>query len=346
MPADIPPPETERFKPRAAREMAGMFDAVSPRYDLLNRLMTAGQDGAWRAAMWREVPDRAAVVLDLCTGNGVSLPGLVRPGRLVLGMDVSLGMLDQAADHYGGAGWAPRLACADAFHLPLRAHSVDVVTIAFGVRNLRPRLAALREMARVLRPGGTLVVLEAAAPGRGPLAPFHAFHLRRVIPLLGRLAHDPSAYEYLSRSIFEFGSGESFELDLTAAGFELTGSHSFMMGATRLWTARRADENPAGALRDMQSARPGTADRGDFTHRPAATGAEGRWWTAAQMLTAAALAAALVDALIEFIKLRDRLSLEPWQRTALLVLLGGGVVAFVARALVLLARLGRPGPRR
>src|SRR6266702_2217307 len=121
----------ERFRPHAAREMAAMFDQVSPRYQLLNRLMTLGQDRSWRGAMWRAVPERARAVLDLCTGDGASLEGLRRPGRLVLGVDVSLAMLDQAAARYGGHGWSPRFACADAFRLPLRAGSLDAATIAF-----------------------------------------------------------------------------------------------------------------------------------------------------------------------------------------------------------------------
>src|SRR6185295_14545419 len=117
----IPPNSPDaRFEPRAAREMACMFDDVSGRYDLINALMTLGQDGAWRAELAHQVPERARVVLDLCTGNGVSLRGLTRAGRLVLGMDVSLRMLERAALDLPGTGWAPRLACADAFQLPLR----------------------------------------------------------------------------------------------------------------------------------------------------------------------------------------------------------------------------------
>ena len=104
---------SERFEPHASRAMASMFDDVSGRYDLLNRFMSLGQDAAWREAMWLGVPEGARTVLDLCTGSGVSLTGLRRPGRLVLGMDVSLRMLEVARDQQGSAGWAPRLACAD-----------------------------------------------------------------------------------------------------------------------------------------------------------------------------------------------------------------------------------------
>src|SRR5262245_62531553 len=122
-----------------------MFDDVSGRYDLLNRIMSLGQDRAWRAAMWRSVPEDARAVLDLCTGSGVSLPGLRRPGRLVLGVDVSLRMLEIAAHAQGRSGWAPRLVCADGFRLPLPPGALDAITIAFGIRNLRPREEALTE---------------------------------------------------------------------------------------------------------------------------------------------------------------------------------------------------------
>src|SRR5512142_144952 len=105
-----PADQEGRFEPRAARAMAEMFDDVSGRYDLLNRLMTLGRDDAWRRTMWNAVPEEARAVLDLCTGSGVSLGGLRRPGRLVMGMDVSLAMLAMAAEAQGRGGWAPRLA--------------------------------------------------------------------------------------------------------------------------------------------------------------------------------------------------------------------------------------------
>src|SRR3989442_5571460 len=176
--------------PHAGREMAEMFDDVSGRYDLLNRIMSLGRDHAWREAMWRAIPEETRSVMDLCTGSGVSLEGLRRPGRLVIGADVSLEMLRLAASGSDHAGWAPRLLCADAFALPLRAGSVEGVTIAFGIRNLRPHAEALAEIARVMAPGRTLSGLEAAAPTRGPLAPFHRFYLRHVVPFLGRLSSD------------------------------------------------------------------------------------------------------------------------------------------------------------
>jgi demethylmenaquinone methyltransferase/2-methoxy-6-polyprenyl-1,4-benzoquinol methylase len=328
---------SERFQPHASRAMASMFDDVSGRYDLLNRVMTLGQDGAWRDAMWAQVPASARVVLDLCTGSGVSLAGLRRPGRLVLGVDVSFAMLEVARDTYGGPGWAPRVACADAFRLPLRDGSVDAVTVAFGVRNLRPRPAALAEIARVLRPGGVLVVLEAAAPAPGPLHGAHAFWVRRMIPLAGRLSPDPSAYRYLSESIFEFGAGPEFERDLSAAGLGVTVRRSFLLGATRLWVGQRGGavgQNPADRPDSVQDApAPGRPDGpGRSAGSDPARGSAA--WAVAQAAVSTSLAGALVWALVVWIKFAPALRLDPIQRIGGWVLLVGGVVVFGARSLV------------
>ncbi len=333
---------SERFEPRAARAMASMFDSVSGRYDLLNRLMTLGQDDAWRRAMWREVPERARVVLDLCTGNGVSLPGLRRPGRTLLGVDVSLGMLEAAADEHFGPGWAPRLACADAFHLPLGRGSVDAVTIAFGMRNLRPRADALAELARVLAPGGTLVVLEATAPRPGPLAPLHRAHLEHGVPALGRLSGDPSAYRYLGQSILEFGDGEAFERAARERGFTLVRRRRFLLGATALWTLRAPDAAPGvgGGIRpermeSVQSARTGGSESGQLPHPDAARGSEARTWARVQAVLSAVLTAALVWALVVYAKFNAELPLSDAGKLAGWVLIVAGIVGFGARTIAL-----------
>ncbi|HYM81231.1 MAG TPA: ubiquinone/menaquinone biosynthesis methyltransferase [Candidatus Limnocylindria bacterium] len=327
--------------------MGGMFDDVSDRYDFLNRVLSLGQDRAWRAEMWRQVPDDARVVLDLCTGSGVSLDGLRRPGRRVLGIDASLGMLQIAASHSERSGWAPRLACADAFRLPLRAGALDAITVAFGVRNLRPRLEALREIARVLKPGGTLVVLEAVAPAGGLFAPAHRFYLRHVVPLAGRLSRDPSAYAYLASSIVEFGAGEEFEHDLESASFTVTGRQSFLAGATRLWVSRSprvAGQNTANVPGIVHNARPDRANRGNLPNRSAALAREWRVWTTVQLVLSAALTIALAYGFWIAFKFGDDLPLPAPHRPIARLLLGGGAMAFGLRSGFLLLRLmGPPG---
>lgn len=366
-PPGAPAPETPaesggRFAPHAGREMAHMFDRVSGRYELLNRVMTLGRDGAWRAAMWRAVPSDARVVLDLCTGDGVSLGGLRRPGRLVIGVDVSRVMLEQAQARHGRTGWAPRLITADAFQLPLRSRSLDAVTAAFGIRNLRPRGEALAELARVIRPGGVLAVLEAAAPGNGWFAPFHRFHVRHLIPLAGRLSDDPSAYQYLSRSIFEFGSGPEFERDLAAAGFELIASQSFMLGATRLWVGRLQErsgqssaeppqgarsnlpkasgggESPSAREGSLQNALSDAASRSELPQGAPAWDAGRRPWRIVQALVSAAVLAALVAAALAITRELPSLALPLWERRGLVVLLGLSIVAFAVRTAFLASR--------
>ncbi len=342
-------PGNDRFEPHAARAMASMFDDVSGRYDLLNRIMTLGQDRAWREAMWRGVPDDARVVLDLCTGSGVSLPGLRRPGRTVLGVDVSFAMLEAARDRHGGPGWSPRLACADAFRLPLRAGAVDAITVAFGVRNLRPRATALAELARVLRPGGVLSVLEATAPPPGPLRPLHHAWLRHVIPFAGRLSPDPTAYRYLSESIFEFGAGPEFERDLGAAGFRVEARTAFLLGATRLWVARRTGEagrdapGPSGPVRNAATSPNGTGEGGgSATERSA----EARAWLGVAAITSSALTLALGWALGVWIKSNAELPLSGPQRAMGWTLLVAGLVVFGVRSVYYALRYAAAGRGR
>lgn len=317
-----------------------MFDGVSGRYDLLNQVMTLGQDSAWREAMWMRVPASARTVLDLCTGSGVSLAGLRRPGRTVLGIDVSLAMLQMAAEQEE-TGWSPRLACADGFRLPLRDGALDAVTVAFGIRNLRPRRQALGEIVRVLVPGGRLVVLEAAAPPPGLLAPFARWWIRHAIPFAGRLSPDPAAYRYLSDSIFEFGAGPEFEADLDAAGFRRLEARSFLFGAARLWVAESASavgQNPTASTPTMRNA---TSTPGDIAQRlelweRAAGG--GNAWRLVQAVMSVALTVALVWALQVWLNVREHLPLSPPQKFGAWLLLVGGLVVFSIRSVVLVLR--------
>jgi SAM-dependent methyltransferase len=238
---------------------------------------------------------------------------------------------------------------ADAFHLPVADRSLDAVTIAFGIRNLRPVDEALREIARALRPDGTLVVLEAAAPAPGPFAPFHRFYLRHLVPLAGRMSPDPSAYVYLSRSVFEFGSGPEFERALGAAGFRVIARRSFLLGATRLWVAGRIGSTgqilPHPGVDRLRIARPGSRSGVNVPSRASAREGEWRLWTGVQLALSAALTASFMWSLGILLNPQSSLPLYGWHRPMAWLLVVGGLVVFGARTAVLAGRLMAGGPR-
>jgi demethylmenaquinone methyltransferase / 2-methoxy-6-polyprenyl-1,4-benzoquinol methylase len=229
---------------RRPDRLGSMFSAISWRYDLLNSMMSLGQDARWRALLAAPVP-RGARVLDLCCGSArSSVPAYDRSGRAVTGLDVSRPMLERGRAHARarGAGFLP--VEGDGFHLPFRDGVFDVVLAAFGLRNLVPLPLAAAEIQRVLVPGGRFLALDSVAPA-GPVAPLHAAYLRHVVPLLGRLSPDPRAYRYLSESIFDFGPPQAVAERLRAAGFEAVRARTLLFGAVALFDARRANSLPA-----------------------------------------------------------------------------------------------------
>jgi demethylmenaquinone methyltransferase/2-methoxy-6-polyprenyl-1,4-benzoquinol methylase len=192
-----------------AEQVNRMFDRVASRYDLLNSLMSAGLHHGWRerAAERAELrPGDAA--LDVCCGTGdltLELAARVAPGGRVVGCDFSEPMLDLAREKASRRGLeGARFEWADALNLPYDAGRFDAVTVGFGVRNFADRERGLREMARVLRPGGRLVVLEFTRPRRFPFSTFYSLWFDRIAPLLGRLSDNPEAYAYLAESVHSF----------------------------------------------------------------------------------------------------------------------------------------------
>jgi demethylmenaquinone methyltransferase/2-methoxy-6-polyprenyl-1,4-benzoquinol methylase len=194
-----------------------MFDRVAPRYDLANTVFSLGQDRLWRRAAAQATGLAAGeVAADVACGTGRLAEELARlaPGARVVGFDFSAEMVRRAA-----AG-RPRFAVADALRLPLADASVDVVTIAFGLRNLPEPAAGLLEFRRVLRPGGRLVVCEFSHPTVPLLSQVYRRYLTRLMPLAARrLASDAEAYEYLARSIAAWPDQEGLARWLAEAGF-------------------------------------------------------------------------------------------------------------------------------
>lgn len=184
--------------------MQAMFDRVAPRYDLLNRVLSLGQDAHWRRVAARAAQPGGADVLDVAAGTGALSHELIAHGaRRVVALDRSWRMLTHGAARLAARG-VPDVAWVggDALHLPLSDRSVDAVTIAFGLRNLPDPAAGLAELARVTRPGGRLVVLEFARPTWPPLRRLYTAYLERGLPrVAAALSPSPEAYRYLADSI-------------------------------------------------------------------------------------------------------------------------------------------------
>ncbi|HEU5063855.1 MAG TPA: bifunctional demethylmenaquinone methyltransferase/2-methoxy-6-polyprenyl-1,4-benzoquinol methylase UbiE [Solirubrobacterales bacterium] len=214
-----------RHSPDFAGQVNRMFDRVAGRYDALNSLMTAGLHHRWReraAARTELGPGDSA--LDVCCGTGdlaLELAKLVTPAGRVVGCDFSEPMLDLAREKTAARGMeGVRFEWADALELPYDGERFDAVTVGFGVRNLADLDRGLREMARVLKPGGRAVILEITQPTRPPLSLFYSLWFDRIVPLLGALSSDPEAYSYLPESVRSFPSPRGLAEKMDDAGFK------------------------------------------------------------------------------------------------------------------------------
>jgi len=214
-----------RQSPDFAGQVNRMFDRVASRYDALNSVMTAGLHHRWRerAAERTELrPGDSA--LDVCCGTGdlaLELAERVTPGGRVVGCDFSEPMLDLAREKASARrADGLRFEWADALQLPYDAERFDAVTVGFGVRNLADLDRGLRELARVLKPGGRAVILEITTPERPPLSFFFSLWFDRIVPLLGAFSSNPEAYSYLPESVRSFPSPRGLAEKMDAAGFE------------------------------------------------------------------------------------------------------------------------------
>jgi demethylmenaquinone methyltransferase/2-methoxy-6-polyprenyl-1,4-benzoquinol methylase len=178
-----------------AHRVRDMFDAIASRYDLVNRVMTFGMDVGWRRRAVRQLRlPGGALVADLACGTGDLCRELSRDGYRAVGFDFSLGMLAKATTD------AP-LVQADVLRLPLADRSIDGATCGFALRNVVDLSAFFAEMARVVRPGGRISLLEASQPDGPLMRAGHAVYFRRMVPMIGGLLSDREAYAYLPRSM-------------------------------------------------------------------------------------------------------------------------------------------------
>jgi demethylmenaquinone methyltransferase/2-methoxy-6-polyprenyl-1,4-benzoquinol methylase len=226
---EAPLPEGEE----KAGAVRGMFDTISPRYDLVNRVMTFGMDVAWRRRAVRELrlPGRS-LVLDLACGTGDLCNELGRAGYRAVGMDFSHGMLRAARTQ------AP-LVEADILRLPARDGAVDGVTCGFAMRNVISLGGLFAELARVLRPGGRAVLLDVSEPDNPVLRAGNALYFRRIVPLIGALLSEGGAYRYLPRSMAYLPPPAEMASMLRGAGFPDARRHQLTGGLTQLLVGTR-----------------------------------------------------------------------------------------------------------
>lgn len=223
-----------------------IFDRIAHRYDLLNRLLSFGRDVAWRRRMARILPDAEGLrVLDLATGTADVLLFLdAECGRVArgVGVDMSSGMLARGREKLLRANLSCKLALVrgDATAIPVAEETFDVVTIAFGIRNVADVEAALREMRRVLCPGGRALVLEFSIPGNPIIRIPYLFYFRHVLPRIGGLiSGDAAAYRYLNRTVEAFPYGEAFCALMTEAGFSRVVAQPLTFGVAALYVGEK-----------------------------------------------------------------------------------------------------------
>ncbi len=240
-------PAGARTEAEAARQVREMFSRIAPRYDLLNHLLSMQLDRLWRWRVTRRLqpilvnPD--ALVLDLCCGTGDLTLALARAGRArVMGADFVHAMLVRAREKARSADVrAIPLFEADALRLPFANAPFDLVTTAFGFRNLANYEAGLREILRILKPGGTLAILEFAEPGPGWFGSMYRWYFSHVLPRLGgAISGERAAYSYLPGSVSRFFQPEELSALMRVVGYEEIRSEAWTGGTVALHTGNRA----------------------------------------------------------------------------------------------------------
>jgi demethylmenaquinone methyltransferase / 2-methoxy-6-polyprenyl-1,4-benzoquinol methylase len=234
------------------QQVAAMFDRIAPRYDLLNRVLSAGIDTRWRrravdmlarALEAGGTPPAGARLLDVATGTADLALDAARLAPVeIVGVDPSEGMLELGRKKVRQRGLEDvvRLEVGASEALPFEDDSFDGALVAFGVRNFEDRLAGLGDIARVLKPGAPLVVLEFSEP-RGPIAPAFGFYFRKVLPRIGGIVSgDSGAYTYLHDSVQVFPDGQAFLDEMAASGFSPERTERLTFGIASLYLGRAA----------------------------------------------------------------------------------------------------------
>ncbi|MEO6212162.1 MAG: bifunctional demethylmenaquinone methyltransferase/2-methoxy-6-polyprenyl-1,4-benzoquinol methylase UbiE [Vicinamibacterales bacterium] len=230
---------------KSPNRIAGMFDAIAPRYDLLNRVLSAGLDQRWRQRAVDALELAASAhVLDLCTGTADLAIGIAErhPSVSVTGVDFSGAMLRLGLGkvRFGSLARRIRLVRGDAAAIPLAGNSCDAATIAFGIRNVAEPDRALAEVARVLRPGARLAILEFGQPRIPGIRTLYTWYFRYMLPAIGRMvSHHQSAYSYLPASVGTFPPPAEFARTIGSHGFVAVQAVPLTFGIVYLYVAKR-----------------------------------------------------------------------------------------------------------
>lgn len=230
------------------RKIRNMFDGISADYDRLNHLLSLGIDRSWRRRALREIIDPAGAqhILDVACGTGdfsIAIARKMHADSHVTGLDLSPGMLAVMQEKVKKAGLQERISTleGDCEHLGWDGPCFDRVTIAFGIRNFENRAAALREILRVLKPGGKLVILELSVPSNPLLRSLYKLYFTRILPRIGgAVSGDRKAYEYLPASVLGFPGPKEWTAFMQACGYTDVRHRAFTLGICRMYIGKKA----------------------------------------------------------------------------------------------------------
>lgn len=234
--------------PSKGKQIQEMFKKIAPRYDFLNRLLSFGIDTYWRRfAVGLVNHEPGGRILDAATGTGdmaLRIAASTPDSVAIVGMDFCQEMVEIARAKTEKSKYQERIALtvAPCEVIPFRDCSFDSVTIAFGIRNLDNRNAGLKEMARVLKPGGKIVILEFSAPGNRLLGWIYSCYFRRILPFIGGIVSNFGAYKYLPESVYEFPPREEFKNFISSSGFVDVTHQDLTSGIVTVFTGKKQAE--------------------------------------------------------------------------------------------------------